>query len=97
MRTRTIIDQDMTPDLPDHVRLQFCPVRERWAMLAPERVLWPDAVGLDILRRCNGEATVAAIVGELVQDYDAPEEEIRRDVIAFLQDWADQRIVVARE
>ena len=95
MRVRTIIDQGTTPALATHARLQFDSVRDRWALLTPERVHWPDDIGLDILRRCDGQATIAAIVANLATEYDAPDDEIRQDVIAFLQDWADQRIVVA--
>lgn len=96
MRRRAIIDRASKPALPGYVRLHYDELRQRWALLAPEKVFWPDAVGLDILKRCTGEASTDEIVRALSADYAAPEAEIREDVITFLQDWADQRIVICR-
>ncbi|MBZ9799447.1 pyrroloquinoline quinone biosynthesis peptide chaperone PqqD [Mesorhizobium sp. ES1-4] len=81
------------PSLPKHIRLQFDPVRQAVAVLAPEQVLWPNEAGLDILRRCDGRFTVDHIIADLVTEYDAEQEEVAADVIAFLQDWSDKLLV----
>lgn len=83
------------PRLPSHVRLHHDLVRGAWALLSPEKVMWPDEVSLDILRRCDGAATAGHIVAELARDYDAEPETVQADVLEFLQAWADRRLVTA--
>ena len=39
-RQRAIVSQRSTPSLPKHVRIQFDPVREAYAVLSPEKVFW---------------------------------------------------------
>jgi hypothetical protein len=52
-----------------------------------------DAVAAAILERSNGSATVADIAGEPVDIFDAPANQIARDVDAFLADLATFGIV----
>ena len=92
-RTRAIISQESRPTLPHHIRIQFDPVREAWAVLSPERVFWPNDVSLDILRLCDGHSTVAGITERLAAEYDADAEDVAADVHAFLQEWADKLLV----
>ncbi len=94
-RHRIMITRESRPGLPAFVRLQFEPVRSAWALLSPEKVMWPDDVSYDILKRCNGKATVAEIVASLAAEYDASEEVVGDDVCGFLQTWADRRLVIA--
>lgn len=93
LRERYMVSRQSKPSLPGHVRLQFDPVRQAWAVLSPERVFWPNDVSLDILRRCDGETTVAEIISGLAAEYDAPEEAVAADVLAFLQEWTDKLLV----
>lgn len=93
LRERNVVSRQSKPSLPGHVRLQFDPVRQAWAVLSPERVFWPNDVSLDILRRCDGETTVADIISALAAEYDAPEEDVAADVLAFLQEWTDKLLV----
>ncbi|MGI6851228.1 pyrroloquinoline quinone biosynthesis peptide chaperone PqqD [Mesorhizobium sp. 1B3] len=81
------------PWLPRHVRIQYDPVRQGFAVLSPERVFWPNEISLDILRRCDGRSDVAHIIADLAVEYDAPEAEVAEDVIAFLQEWSDRLLV----
>ena len=82
------------PRLPNHVILKHDVGRDRWVLLAPERVLTPDAVAVDVLRLCDGNRTFAEIVGELALMYDAPIERISGDVEALLADLAEKGIIV---
>ena len=92
-RERAIVAPTSVPRLPHHVRIQFDPVRQAHAVLAPEKVFWPNEIGLDILRRCDGRANVEAIIADLAVVYDASQEELAGDVCAFLQEWADKLLV----
>ncbi len=94
MQTRFQVHHGAIPKMPTHVRLQFDQLRQKWVVLAPERVLWPDDVSVDILKLCDGSLTLDAIVERLAQDYGAERSVISADVSEFLQDWADQRLLV---
>lgn len=93
LRERAVVTRRSRPVLPRHVRLQFDPVRQAWAVLSPERIFWPNEIGLDILRRCDGQTSVRAIVQSLAAEYDGEEEEVAEDVLAFLQEWSDNLLV----
>ena len=70
--TRAIVEDGSVPRLPRHIKLRFDKRRDRWVVLAPERVLVPDETALEILKRCDGETSVDAIVGALAEAYAAP-------------------------
>jgi pyrroloquinoline quinone biosynthesis protein D len=95
MSARVIIAAESAPRLRPHARLQFDRARERWVVLAPERVLVPDEIGLEVLQACDGIATVAAICGQLARKYETAIDEVQRDVIELLQELADKGIVSA--
>ncbi|HEX2147440.1 MAG TPA: pyrroloquinoline quinone biosynthesis peptide chaperone PqqD [Pseudorhizobium sp.] len=92
-RERRIVTASSIPVLKHHVRLQYDPIRQAWALLSPERVFWPDETSLDILRLCDGKRSVTQILEKLASAYEAPSEEIAADVEAFLQEWSDRSLV----
>lgn len=81
------------PVLPRHAQLKFDKTRERWVILAPERVLAPDEIAVEVLQMCDGRS-VARMVDQLAEKYAAPREDIGADVIAMLQDLADKGFLV---
>lgn len=84
--------------LPRHVKLRFDEARKVWVILAPERVLAPDEIAVEVLKMCDGAQSVSAMIDELTVKYTAPRDEIGADVIAMLQDLADKGFLVqARE
>lgn len=93
---RTIIDASSRPGLPGHIRLQFNELRGCWAVLAPERVHWPDDISLDILRKCDGNTSASQIAVALAEDYNAPLADVESDVIGFLQEWSDKLLIRCR-
>jgi len=88
------IEAASVPRLPRGVRLSFDEQRKRWTLLAPERVFVPDEIAVEILQRCDGVATVDAIAGALAEKFQAPREEVARDVTEMLQDLANKGVVV---
>lgn len=92
-RSRHIVDTTSRPALAAHVRLTFNELRGKWAVLAPEKVLWPDEVSADILKRCTGDEPISKIVADLAEDYDAPADQIAPDVLAFVQEWSDRLLI----
>ena len=91
--TRPIATPASQPSLPRHVRLHHDKVRGAWALLSPEKILWPDEPSLAILTRCDGKRKVADISAEIAGEFDAPVADIEPDVLAFVQDWSDRMVL----
>ena len=89
-RKRLILDGTARPVLPRYVRLHHDAERGRWILLAPERIVEPDAIALDVLRLCDGARDLPAIAEALASAYDAPRAEILGDITELLQDLADR-------
>ena len=80
-------DEETTvPRLAQGVRLKFDAARDGWVVLAPERIIVPEETALEILRKCDGERSLAAIIDELAADYDAPRDVIADDVRALMSE-----------
>ena len=92
-RKRRIASAASAPALPPHVKLHHDKTRERWVLLAPERLLEPDEAALEILRLCDGETTLRDIAGTLAKSYNAPADVILGDVTSLIQDLADKDFV----
>jgi|SRR4051794_33293968 pyrroloquinoline quinone biosynthesis protein D len=91
LRSRNVsITEASRPVLPRHAKLKFDETRQRWVILAPERVLAPDDIAVEILQLCDGARSVADMIDQLAEKYAAPREAIGTDVIAMLQDLADK-------
>jgi pyrroloquinoline quinone biosynthesis protein D len=87
------LNPDCRPRLPRGVRLVHNEAQGGWVLLAPERVFKPDTIAVEIVKRCNGEATLAAIVDDLAKTYSAPRERILADVTALLRGLAEKRLL----
>jgi pyrroloquinoline quinone biosynthesis protein D len=92
------VSEASKPILPRHAKLKFDETRKVWVILAPERVLAPDEIAVEVLQLCDGVRSVADIADQLAQKYAAPREAIMSDVITMLQDLADKGFLTeARE
>jgi pyrroloquinoline quinone biosynthesis protein D len=87
------IPADARPRLPRGVRLVHNEAQGGWVLLAPERVFKPDAIAVEIVKRCTGEATFAAIVDDLTATFKAPRDRVDADVSALLRGLADKRLL----
>jgi len=84
------------PRLAPHMRLRHDPARDIWTVQAPERSFLLDEIAHVVVARCDGQASLTAIIDELCAAFsDAPRDVIARDVIALLQDLADKGVVTA--
>jgi pyrroloquinoline quinone biosynthesis protein D len=90
---RLPVEPDARPRLPHGVRLVHNEAQGGYVLLAPERIFKADAIAAEILKRCTGEATVAAIVDDLAATYTAPRERILADVSALLRGLADKKLL----
>lgn len=78
----------MTPRFAPGVRLQHDKLRNRWVVMAPERMFVPDETALEVLQLVDGERDLDAIVDALAAKFDAPRALIETDVRAMIEDLA---------
>lgn len=81
------------PVLPRGVRLHHCKVRDGWFLLAPERAVKLDAIGVAILGCVDGARDLGAITAKLAADFSAPADKVGPDVARFLDDLIGRRMV----
>ncbi|MDZ7713137.1 MAG: pyrroloquinoline quinone biosynthesis peptide chaperone PqqD [Rhodovibrio sp.] len=86
---------DSVPRLAPGVRLKDDKARGQTVLLAPERVLVPDATAVEVLQRLDGRQSVAQLSKTLAAEYDAPVETIQADVVDMLADLAEKGFVEA--
>jgi pyrroloquinoline quinone biosynthesis protein D len=96
-RVRALVSADSRPLIPKGVRMHYDKVREKYAVLGPERVYWPDSVSVDILNLCDGQLSVSGIAQQLAQSYAAPAGTIEADVLEFIQSWTDLHLLNLKE
>ena len=51
--------------LAPHIVFRFDDVRQRWIILAPERLLLPDEQAVEILQLADGKTSAGAIIDAL--------------------------------
>ena len=92
------VSEASRPVLPRHTKLRFDETRQVWVILAPERVLAPDEIAVEVLQLCDGVRSVETMIDQLAEKYTAERGAIATDVIAMLQDLADKGFLTeARE
>lgn len=85
----TMLDLESYPKLARGVRLVDSPAHGGWVILAPERVFKTDAIGVEVVRRCDGRTTLRSIIDDLSVTFAAPRERVEADVLAYLGRLAD--------
>ena len=91
MTARLMVGSASVLKLAPHIVFRFDETRQRWIMMAPERLMLPDEQAVEILQLVDGKAGVSTIVDALAARYtQAPREVIAKDVTAMLQDLLDK-------
>ena len=85
----------MTPRFAPGTRLQHDRARDRWIVMAPERMFVPDETALEVLRLVDGQRDLDAIVDALAEKFAAPRDVIAADVRAMLDDLLARGALVA--
>ncbi len=94
MSSRALAGPDSVPRLAAHMRLRFDKARDTWTIQAPERTFMLDAIAHAIVSRCDGAATIDAIVDDLCRAFDGtPRELIKGDVVTLVQDFVDKGVL----
>lgn len=76
------VDADARPIVGKGFRLQWEPAQNAHVLLYPEGMVRLNTSAGEILRRCDGERTVAEIVADLERTFDATG--LAADVTAFV-------------
>src|SRR5262245_66355836 len=74
--------------LPRHAKLKFDETRKVWVILAPERVLAPDEIAVEVLQLCDGVRRVSDVVDLLAVKYGAHREAFAPVVLGMLNSLA---------
>jgi coenzyme PQQ biosynthesis protein PqqD len=85
--------EDVIPKLPHGVRLKEDKVRSRWVLLAPERVLEPDDIAVEIIKRCDGSRTLGAVIDDLASTFKADRSTVAADVRSILAFLSERRMI----
>ena len=92
---RFIVSAESIPKLPRHAKLRFDKARDKWIILAPERVFELDQVAYEVISRCEGDRSVEQVIYGLCEKFDQLcRDVIMTDVTNMLQDLADKGFVV---
>lgn len=89
-----MIDPEMRPALASKVRLKRDSISGRYLLLYPERGMELNATGVEIVRLCDGRATVSEIVENLARRYaSTPSDVIQAEVLSFLGALQDRALL----
>jgi coenzyme PQQ biosynthesis protein PqqD len=89
-----MIPPDARPALAPKARLRFDRTSGGYLLLYPERGLALNPTAASILKLCDGALTVDGMVEKLQVEYvDRSAEELRRDVLEFLEEMARRGLV----
>ncbi len=92
------MDEPVLPERPrlaPGVRLHFDKTRGAWVLLCPERIIEAEGPASEILKRCDGTRSVAAIVDELAAVFAVDRAVIAHDVTEMLADLAGKRLLAS--
>ncbi len=93
MTAAPALTEQSVPHLPKGVRLRYDEARGQWLLMGPERLFKLDAIGVEILRRCDGDRDLSVLVAELAESFQADPATVERDVRAFLTEFVTRGMV----
>ena len=86
-------DEGAIPVFAAGVKFRFDALRQKWVILAPERMFLPDEPAVEILKLVDGARCLGVIIDDLAVRFDAPRAQIAGDVVTMLHDLADKGVV----
>ncbi len=87
------IDEQDIPALAPGVRMQNDAVNGEPVLVFPEGVLFLNPTAHEIVSRCDGATRVGRIASQLAEEYEADENEIRKDVVECLTDLVQRKLM----
>ena len=87
------IELTQKPGLAPGVRMKTDPVTGDPVLLYPEGFLVLNATAYEIVHRCDGKKSVAEIVQELADEFDASEDILRTDILENLEQLRQKNLL----
>jgi pyrroloquinoline quinone biosynthesis protein D len=81
------------PRFPRGTRFRFDATRQAWVILAPERLMMPDEIAVEVLKLVDGTRPVTTIAEQLATQFGAPHDEVLADILVMLQELADDTVL----
>lgn len=73
------------------VRLREDMVRNQTVLLAPERAIALDEIAVAIMKEIDGHRNLDRIADDLSRRFEAPKEQVLRDIIPFIREFINRR------
>jgi pyrroloquinoline quinone biosynthesis protein D len=88
------IDEQSRPSLAVGVRLQTDATTGEPILLFPEGLMHLNSTAQEVLARCDGNTTVAALITALAAEYETDSSALRIDVIDCLTELRQRKMIV---
>jgi coenzyme PQQ biosynthesis protein PqqD len=86
---------ELKPKLAPKTKLRLDPKTGKFILLYPEKGLLLNPTGAAILKLCDGERSLSAIVEALAEEFRADAAVLRVEVLAFVQGLLDRGLLRA--
>jgi len=93
MTARPEFADSAVPSLPSGVELRFDPAEKAWTVSVPARVVVPDDIAIEVLKRCDGQTPISTIIDELTQAFSASPEQVAADIDSLLKDLMERGMI----
>jgi len=84
-----VIATDTRPRVGPGFRLQWEAAQDAWVLLYPEGMVKLNGSAGEIMKRCDGQRSIEAIVADLEQAFNA--QGLQADVLAFVRMAAEKK------
>jgi pyrroloquinoline quinone biosynthesis protein D len=88
------LDSSLRPSLPKHVRLKIDPINGEPVLLFPEGLLVLNSTAHEIVRRCDGQTSIAELTRQLGEEFDADEDVLRHDILENLEHLRSKNLLI---
>jgi pyrroloquinoline quinone biosynthesis protein D len=86
---------ELLPKLAPKSKLRLDPKTGKYILLYPEKGLLLNPTGAAILKLCDGQHTLSAIVGALAIEFQGDADVLRVEVLTFVQGLLDRGLLQA--
>jgi pyrroloquinoline quinone biosynthesis protein D len=86
---------ELKPKLAPKSKLRLDPKTGKYILLYPEKGLLLNPTGAAILKLCDGERSLAAIIAALAVEFQSDADVLRVEVLTFVQGLLDRGLLQA--
>ena len=89
------LSMELKPKLAPKTKLRLDPKTGKYILLYPEKGLLLNPTGAAILKLCNGEQSLQAIVATLTVEFQSDSAKVSAEVLSFVQGLLDRGLLQA--